>query len=175
LQPLIRDDRVIVYIDDILIPSNNVEENLDVLKQTLLLLKSYEFTLNYSKCKFLRKTIEYLGYVVSPSGITLSDRHVNAVKNFPKPRNEHELQRFLGLTSYFRKFIPNFASIAKPLHNLLRKTDEFQFDNQCVEAFNKLKDHLISFPVLRLYNPTLETELRTDVSIIALVAILIQR
>jgi len=71
LQPLIRDDRVIVYIDDILISSNNVEENLDVLKQTILLLKSYEFTLNYSKCKFLRKTIEYLGYVVSPSDITL--------------------------------------------------------------------------------------------------------
>jgi len=85
---LLRDDRVIVYIDNILIPSNNIEENLDVLKQTLLLLKDYEFTLNYSKCKFLRKNIEYLGYVISPSSITLSDRHVKAVNNFPKPRNK---------------------------------------------------------------------------------------
>jgi len=61
------------------------------------------------------------------------------------------------------------------LHNLLRKTIEFQFNNQCVEAFNKLKDHLISFPVLRLYDPTLETELHTDASTTALAAILMQR
>jgi len=94
-QPLIR-DQVIVYIDDLLIPSNNIEENLDVLKQTLLLLKSYEFTLNYSKCKFLRKTIEYLGYVVSPLGIALSDRHVNAVKNFPKLEMSMNYKDFLG-------------------------------------------------------------------------------
>lgn len=86
LQPLIREDKIIVYIDDILIPSSPIEDNLFVLKQVMLLLKRYKLQLNYNKCLFLRTTIEYLGYIISPSGITLSPRHIEAVKSFPFPK-----------------------------------------------------------------------------------------
>jgi len=116
LQPLIREDKVIVYIDDILIPSITVEENLNTLKEMLLLLKRYELQLNYEKCGFL-KTIEYLGYIISPSGMTLSTRNVKAVENFPQSKKIVEVQRFLGLTNYFRKFIENYAVKAKPLND----------------------------------------------------------
>lgn len=94
--------------------------------------------------------------------------------NFPQPRKVIELQRFLGLTNYFRKFIVNYANKAKPLNNLLRKSSTFNFDEKCKEAFELLKKELIAFPVLQLYNPNAETELHTDANAIAYAAILFQ-
>jgi len=175
LQPLIRKDVVIVYIDDILIPSKTVDENLETLQEVLTLLKQYAFKLNYDKCLFLKTTIEYLGYIISPEGITLSSRHVEAVQNFPRPTKVVEVQRFLGLTNYFRKFIENYAFIAKPLQNLLKKSTQFAFDDQCHKAYETLKEKLTSYPVLRLYNPAAMTELHTDASAIALAGILLQK
>jgi len=104
----------------------------------LLILKSYGFELNFEKCSFLRKSIEYLGYVIMISGITLSQRHVEAIEKFQTPSRVVELQRFLGLTSYFRKFILDYASIVKPLHSLLRKSVPYNFDNKYKQAFNRL-------------------------------------
>jgi len=151
LQSFIREDKVLVYIDDIL-ASNSVEENLETLKQVLLMLKRYGFEFNYRKCSFLKKRIEYLGYIISCGQITLSDRHTNAIKNFPRPENIHQVQQFLGLANYFGKFIPSDTIKAKPLYNLLRKSVDFVFDADCIDAFNTLKDELTSHPVLRLYN-----------------------
>lgn len=175
LQSLLREDKVIIYIDDILVPSKTVEENLAVLKQVMLILKNYEFELNYKKCHFLKTKIEYLGYTISADGITLSDHHVQAVKKFPTPSKTIEVQRFLGLTNYFRKFIPEYASKARPLQMLLHKNVKFDFNKECRSAFELLKRELISYPVLRLYNPQLQTELHTDASAVALAAILMQK
>lgn len=105
----------------------------------------------------------------------MSNRHTVAVKNFKIPHNVHEVQRFLGLVNYFRKFIKDYAIIAKPLHNLLRKAVDYNFDNECMEAFQKIKVELTSFPVLRLYDPKARTELHTDVSSQDLGAILLQQ
>lgn len=108
-------------------------------------------------------------------GITISDRHTAAVKSFPRPTNAHEVRRFLGLASYFRKFIAGFAVIARPLHNLLKTSVEFDFDNDCERAFDVLKRKLTAHPILRLYDPSAETELHTDASAQGLGAILLQR
>lgn len=175
LQPLIREEKILVYMDDILIPSETIEENLDTLKRTLTLLKQYGFTVNFDKCQFLKESVEYLGYSLSPSGITLSERHVEAVKRFPIPTTVVQVQRFLGLTNYFRKFIYDYASKARALNNLLRKNVKFKFDDDCVKSFETLKSELTSYPVLRLYQSGLETELHTDASSIATAAILMQR
>lgn len=175
LQPLIKLDKVIVYIDDILIPSSSIEDNLSILKDVLLLLKKFNFELNLSKCCFLKSSIEYLGYVLSPSGISISPRHISAVKNFPLPRKVLDVQRFLGLTNYFRKFIKNYAAKAKPLSSLLKKSSEFIFNEECIDSFNSLKQELVSSSVLHLYNPLAKTELHTDASSIALAGILLQK
>lgn len=175
LKDLIREDKVIVYIDDIMIASETVDENLETLKRTLHTLKRYELELNYDKCQFLRRTVQYLGYIISEEGITLSSHHTEAVRNFPKPKNMVEVQRFLGLTSYFRKFIKNFADRARPLYNLLKKDSNFNFDESCDKAFELLKVELTAYPVLRIYNPKAETELHTDASALGLAAILLQR
>lgn len=175
LRPLIREDKILVFIDDILIPTSSVQENIDIIKQVLIPLKTYNFTLNFQKCKFLKTSIEYLGYIITPSGITLSSRHVEANQKFPQPRKLIEVQRFLGLTNYFRKFIKNYDIIAKPLQSLLRKNIEFKFDDSCLTAFNSLKDQFMSFPVLHLYNPHLPCELHTDASALAVAGILLQK
>lgn len=141
----------------------------------LLLRKRFQFQINFKKCHFLKTRVEYLGYILSPSEITLSQRHTDAVRNFPKLNKVLEVQRFLGLANYFCKFIQNFASKAKPLQNLLRKSVDFKFDDACNRAFELLKKELTSFPVLCLYNPYSETELHTDASSLALAAILLQK
>lgn len=81
----------------------SIEENLITLKQVLLLLKQYDFQLNFKKCLFLKKEIEYLRYILSPAGITLSPRHIKAVQDFLQPCKMVEVQRFLGLTNYFHQ------------------------------------------------------------------------
>lgn len=141
----------------------------------MLLLRRYEFNVNYDKCVFLKTTIEYLGYVISPSGITLSTKHTQAVANFPIPRKVVELQRFLGLSNYFRRFIENYTNKIRCLLNLLRKESKFNFDDNCIAAFEALKKELTSYPVLRLYNPNLETELHTDASATAIAGVLLQK
>lgn len=115
LDPLIREEKVLVYIDDLLIATRMIEENLTFLFEVLVLLKKYNLELNLSKCAFLQEEIEYLGYNVTKRGITLNDRHVYAIKNFPQPRTVKEVQSFLGSTNYFRRFIKDYALKAAPL------------------------------------------------------------
>lgn len=97
------------------------------------------------------------------------------MKEFPIPKNIPQLQRFLGLTNYFRKFIQNYAHKARPLHNLLRKGVDFNFDPDCLLAFETLKKELTVYPVLHLYNPSAPTELHTDASTQGLGAIFLQK
>jgi len=175
LQSFIRNDEILVYIDDILIPSVSVAENLQTLRKVMLVLKQYGFELNLKKCLFLRQSVEFLGYIVSPGKITLSTRHVNAIEAFKTPSNVHEVQRFLGLASYFRRFIENFAGKAQPLYRLLRKSVPFDFNLECEQAFAKLKKELCAYPVLRLYDPSAETEVHTDACAQGLGAMLLQR
>jgi len=169
LNSFIRQGKVIVYID--ILPSSTIQDNLDTLKEILIELKRYNFQLNLQKCSFL-KTIEYLGYIISPTGITLSSRHPEAVARFPQPKKILKLQRFF--TNYFRKFVKDYASITKLLNLLLRKTGKFEFDENCVQAFDTLKSILTFYPVLQLYNPHLDTELHTDASSLAIVGILLK-
>ncbi|XP_018316620.1 uncharacterized protein [Mycetomoellerius zeteki] len=175
LQSFIDEDKVIVYIDDIMIASKSIDENLSTLKEVLLTLKSYNFELNLAKCKFLKRKIEYLGYIVSHNSISIGARHVKAIEEFPRPRNVKEVQRFLGLMNFFRKFIKDFAVKSKPLRNLTRKAVVFNFDSDCAEAFEKMKKELTSRPILSIYNPHAETQLHTDASRNGLGAILFQK
>jgi len=175
LNPLIRRDKIIVYINDILIPSESVDENLETLKETLILLKQYGFEVNYNKCLFLKNKIEFLGYVITHNEATLSPRHTDAISKFKQPTNVHEVQRFLGLTGYFRRFIKDFSLKARPLQNLLREDTKFVFDEACIKSFKLLKEELIAYPVLALYNPAAETELHTDACSQGLGGVLLQK
>lgn len=164
----------IVYMDDILIPSKDIEEGLKRLEEVLVLLKRGGLTLKLNKCHFFLETIDFLGYEVKSDGIRPGLRKIEAVANFPKPGNQHELRQFLGLSGYFRRFIRNYASLAAPLTDLLKKDIKWCWTGNQDEAFNKIKEMLVDRPLLALYNPKAETQVHTDASKEGLAGILLQ-
>lgn len=169
-----RFDSALAYMDDLLIPSTTIDDGFQKLKDVLELIHDAGLTLKLSKCRFFDETIEYLGYDVSAEGIKPSERKIDAVKRFPVPTNVHELRQFLGLASYFRRFVKGFGEIARPLTQLLKKEVSWQWTPDQLNSFTELKSRLIERPLLALYNPNLETELHTDASSLGLGGILLQ-
>lgn len=123
----------------------------------------------------LQAQVEYLGHEISGDGVRPGRRKTEAVSSFPIPKDVHGVRQFLGLASYFRKFVKGFASVAQPLTELLKKANTWRWEEKEHEAFNKLKESLINRPVLALYNSKAETELHTDASKWGLGGILMQR
>ncbi|GBN83663.1 Retrovirus-related Pol polyprotein from transposon 297, partial [Araneus ventricosus] len=130
---------------------------------------------NFNKSHFLKKRIEFFGHVIEDGKIFPSTLKTKAVLNFPEPANLKQIHSFLGLTGYFRKFIPKYSTIARPLSDLLKKDRKFKFGEEERISFNQLKLMLAEKPVLRIYNPNYETELHTDASLEGYGAILMQK
>lgn len=166
---------IVIYMDDLLLATKDLIEHKLMLSKILQIMSRRGLSLNMEKCQFVRTEIEYLGYAVSSKGIRPSDHHIAAIKKYPLPTNAKEVQSCLGLFSYFRRFVPSFSRVAKPLQNLLWKDAAFNFDKNCYEAFYQLKQNLISSPVLAIYNPRRETELHTDASSMGFGAALLQK
>ncbi|KAG6439129.1 hypothetical protein O3G_MSEX000509, partial [Manduca sexta] len=164
----------VVYMDDILIPSKDVAEGLRRLEEVLELLKRGGLTLKLNKCNFFLDKIDFLGYEVSSRGIRPGQRKTEAVSKFPKPRNQHELRQFLGLSGYFRRFVKHYALLAAPLTNLLKKDIKWVWGNSEDCAFNKIKEMLTNRPILALYDRFADTQLHTDASKDGLAGILLQ-
>lgn len=161
---LIRSSTIHVYMDDIIIPSKSEDENFLKLRSVIDLARQNGLFFRWEKCTFMKKTISFLGYIISNGSVKPSKEKTLAIKHFPIPKNLRDVQSFLGLAGYFRKFIKNFSLLAKPLSDLTKKDTPFifGFDQQC--AFSSLKEMLISEPILKLFNPSLQTELHTDAS-----------
>lgn len=172
---LIRSNTLIVYMDDLVIPSNDEIEGLQKLRLVLETAADYGLELNLKKCQFLQRKIEFLGYVIENGTIKPSPLKTRAVQNFPQPKTPKQVQSFLGLTSYFRKFIENYALIARPLSDLLRDNIEFKFGPEQISAFNRLKNILSEEPVLHVFRQGYPLELHTDASALGFGAILLQK
>lgn len=172
---LIIKGHVLIYMDDVIIPSKNEKEGIERLKSVFSLASSYGLDINFQKCKFLSKQIEFLGHVIENGKLYPSPQKVKAVLNFPEPKSNKDLQSFLGLAGYFRKFIYNFSIIAHPLTELLKKNREFKFSDSEKQAFNCLKQSLSSPPVLSIYNQNADTEIHCDASINGYGCILLQK
>lgn len=164
----------VVYMDDVLIPAKDVTEGLQRLEEVLTLLQKGGLTLKLNKCHFFLNKIDFLGYEVSSEGIRPGQRKTDAVSKFPAPRNQHELRQFLGLSGYFRRFIKNYAILAAPLTDLLKKDNKWVWAEGQELAFNKIKALLVDRPILALYNHGAETQLHTDASKDGLAGILLQ-
>lgn len=156
---LIANGDMMVYMDDVIIPSITVAENLVKLKKVLEVARSYNLQFKWEKCQFLFKQVEYLGYVIADGKIRPSQAQIQAVSKFPEPINVRSVQSFLGLTGYFRKFIQNYSIIAKPLTDLLKKDVKFRFEEPQKEAVRILKSRLINKPILSIYRQNANTEL----------------
>lgn len=163
------------YIDDVLIFGRNPAECLERLEEVLQVLGHANLTLNLAKCDFLCDKISYLGYEISAAGVRPGEGKIVSVQNFPRPENVHNVRQFLGLASYFRKFIRDFALISCPLTKLLKKGAAWEWGDSQEQSFVDLKSRLIDRPILAIYDPAAETELHTDASRIGIGGILLQR
>lgn len=172
---LISTGNIFVYMDDLLVATEDIEKHLQVLSQIMRLVSVHDLQLRFDKCKFLYEEITYLGYVVGHDIIRPNPENIKSVANFPIPRNVADVHSFVGLCSYFRKFIFNFALLAKPLYDLLKKDSNFTFGDKEMATFELLKSKLIDDPILSIYGPQNVTELHCDASSHGFGAILMQR
>lgn len=145
----------ICYIDDILITGTTEEEHLATLEQVLQRLVEHRVKAKKSKCFFLTPSVEYLGHEIDSEGKhTLSDK-LDAIVNAPIPTNLQELRSFLGLLNYYRKFLPNIATILQPLNALLQVNRRWEWSSDCDHAFQEAKKLLTSSRMLCHYDPKL--------------------
>jgi hypothetical protein len=140
---------VLVFFDDILVYSKTLNDHLAHLREVLAVLKNHTLYAKQSKCKFGVPQIDYLGHLISCEGVKADPSKLESMAAWPLPRNIKSLRGFLGLTGYYRKFIRGYGIIAAPLTKLLKK-NAFQWTALATEAFNQLKQAVISPPVLRL-------------------------
>ncbi|GKE43801.1 putative reverse transcriptase domain-containing protein [Tanacetum coccineum] len=140
----------IVFIDDILIYSKSEEEHEVHLKTILDLLKKEKLYAKFSKCEFWLQEVQFLGHVVNRDGIHVDPSKVESIKNWKTPESSTEIRSFLGLTSYYRRFIENFSKIAKPLTLLTQNNKAYVWGDKQDEAFQILKEKLCNAPVLAL-------------------------
>ena len=138
----------LVYIDDILIFSQNFDQHLDHLGQVFQNLRAANLRIHPGKCKFAAREVKYLGHILSPKGIKVDPSKYSAIETYPVPKNVKNVRAFLGLAQFYRKYIKSFAQIALPLNKLLRKDVKFEWTEECNQAFLTLKKALITAPVL---------------------------
>ena len=161
-----------MYLDDIIIYGKTLEEHNQRLDNVLERLARHNLKVKLSKCQFLKKKISFLGHTVTSNGVLPGVEKIEAVLNFAPPKNVKNVQSFLGLANYYRKFIPNFAEKAEPIINLTRKETQFQWSNKCEREFKILKKALTSAPVLIFPDYADEFLLTTYASGIAIGAVL---
>jgi hypothetical protein len=142
------DKFVVVFIDDILIHSKSEEEHEQHLRVILQQLHDHQLYAQFSKCAFYLKEVPFLGHVILAEDITVDPSKVQDVLDWKTPRSVTQIRNFLRLAGYYRRFIPNFSKIAKPVTKLLEKDAKFKWSPQCEEAFIILKKLLTTAHVL---------------------------
>ena len=163
-----------IFIDDLIVFSNTAEEHAQRLEEVLRRLEEANLQLHPGKCEIAQPEVRYLGYVLSEKGVSASPDKVTAVRQYPVPKNFKDVRAFLGLASFYRRLVPNFAEIAKPLTALTRKDRQFTWGPQQQQAFQSMKDRLCTTPVLGYPNFELPFIITTDASKVAIAANLSQ-
>jgi hypothetical protein len=163
---------VIIYLDDILVYSNDPSEHAAHVREVLRRLRKHGMYARVEKCYFSVDTVEYLGYILSPEGLSMDESKVEVIKNWPIPRKVKDIQSFLGFANFYRRFIHQYSDIVIPLTRLTRKGIPWNFNEECHTAFENLKKAFITAPVLTHWYPDAEMILETDASDYAIAAIL---
>ena len=165
---------LLVYLDDIVVFGKSFQDELERLREVLKRMRGAGLKLSPQKCHLFRREVRFLGHVVSNKGVSTDPSKTEAVDTWPVPRNKKELRSFLGLCTFYRKFVKDFATIAAPLHWLTKDNVEFSWDEKCTAAFKHLKHVLTHSPVLAYPNPDAEFILDTDASSCGIGAVLSQ-
>jgi hypothetical protein len=158
------DKFVVVFIDDILIFSKTEEEREKHLRMVLERLRSNQLYAKFTKCEFWLTEVAFLRHVISAGGVSVDPSKVTDVLNWMPPMNALEIQSFLGLAGYYRRFIKDFSKIAKPMTRLLEKNKDLDWTEECQASFEELKRRLTSAPLLILSDITKKFDIYCDAS-----------
>ena len=164
-----------VYLDDVLVFGKTLCEHNTNLQRVLDRITEAGLKLKPRKCHFAQTAVEYLGHVVSEKGVQTDPRKIAAVEKYPTPRDLRTLRSFLGLTSYYRRFVPGFSKVAGPLHALTKKDVDYVWSPECEKAFQQLKELLTTAPLLSFPDFSRPFILETDASGAGLCAVLAQK
>ena len=164
---------VLSFLDDILALGRSVDCHLETLRQIFLRFRAYQLKLKPKKCELFQKCVEFLGRLVGPKGLEIGASDVEEVQNWKQPESVKDLQRFLGLVNYHRSFIKDYAHISSPLYQMVG-SKEFRWEADHEKAFKRLKEALVSPPILTLPNKDDPFVLDTDASDFAIGGVLSQ-
>lgn len=162
------------YLDDIILWGKTRAAHDATLASVLQRLQEAGLQLNRDKCQFSKTTLRFLGHTVTPQGIQPTDDHLSAIMNAPPPPDAQTLRSFLGLLSWYNKFIPNFSTVVEPLRACIRQDTEFKWTKEAQCSFETAKQLLVDSPALALFDPDLPTIVSTDASNYGLGAVLTQ-
>jgi len=155
----------LVYLDDIIILSTSLEKPFLSLKKVFQKLRDANLTLHLDKCEFMIKETEFLGHIGTTTSIKPNPKKISAIINFPIPKPPKEIKSFLGLCGFYRKFIPNFSNIVKPMTIKLKKGTTINTkDKPYIKAFEKMKVLITSDPILIYLDISKSLSLTTDAS-----------
>ena len=173
---LIEDGHVMVYLDDILVMANTVEEHDRIMREVLARLAREGLVVRFDKCKFGETHVKFLGAIISGETVTPDPKKVQAVRDWPIPDTRTALRGFLGLSNYFRRFIKGYAALCAPLHaRSSGKKESIELTPEEISAFEAVKAALVNAPILSIEDPKLPYEVWTDASTTGIGAVLLQR
>ena len=167
------------YVDDVMTHSQSFIEHVKHLETLLTLLREHKLVVKLTKCKFAQREVKFLGHILSEGTLRPNPESVETILKWERPTQGNNRQKavkgFLGMVGWYRKFIPKFAEIARPLFELLKKEAKWEWTPACQTAFETLRDAITSKPVLAIADPNKQYVLETDASDVALGAVLMQK
>jgi len=140
LRDLINTGKVAVFIDDVIVGTENEEEHDELVAEIIKRLEKNNLYVKLEKCKWKVREVEFLGVVIRPEGIKMEEEKMKDVLDWPRPECVKDVQKFLGLANYYHQFIQGFAFIARPLHDMVKKDQKWEWTEKQEEAFKELKE-----------------------------------
>ncbi|XP_016167260.1 uncharacterized protein LOC107609750 [Arachis ipaensis] len=154
----------VVYLDDIVVYSNTLEEHVEHLRTVFKILRENNLYVKKEKCSFARDEVHFLGHIIKDGTLCMDQGKVKAIKEWEPPNKVSELRSFLGLANYYRRFIKGYSAKAAPLTDLLKKNHSWEWSKECQKAFDELKAAITKGPVLALPDYSKVFEVHTDAS-----------
>jgi len=157
---LINKGDVATFIDDVLVGTETEEGHDELVEEILRRLEEHDLYVKLEKCEWKVREVGFLGVVIGPDGIKMEKKKVRGMLEWPTPKCIKDVQKFLGLANYYRRFMKDFAEVARPMHRLVRKQEKWNWGSEQEEAFGRLKEIFMSEPVLAA--PDLDKEMRVE-------------
>ena len=161
LRDLINTRKVAAFIDDVIVGTETEEGHDKLVAEIIKRLEENDLYVKPEKCKWKVREVEFLGVVIGPEGMKMEEKKMKDVLDWPTPKCVKDVQKFLGLANYYRRFIEDFASIARPLHDMVRKDQKWEWTEKQEKAFRELKERFTKEPVLAA--PDLDKKMRIKV------------